>query len=118
MSPEQADPPDDGGLLAFAIRDIDANLREHQRREADESEWKRLAYVDSLTGLFNRRHFDTQLAARVGRETGRGDSDRVPLLLADVDYFKSYNDRYGHQADHHRLHPVALRIFQAPPTPV
>ena len=41
-------------LLAYTITDIDATLREQQRREADETELKRLAYVDSLTGLFNR----------------------------------------------------------------
>ena len=44
--------------------DVDATTREQQRREADETEVKRLANVDSLTGLFNRRHFDAQLTAR------------------------------------------------------
>ena len=88
-------------------------MREQQRREADEEKLKRLPNVDSLTGLFNRRHFDAQLAARVGRETDRRDSDRIALLLADLDYFKSYNDRYGHQAGDECLKAVALCIFQA-----
>jgi len=51
--------------------------------------------------LFNRRHFDAELSAR----TEKKDSQRIEpfgLLLIDVDYFKNYNDRYGHQAGEHR----------------
>ncbi len=50
--------------------------------------------TDPLTGLANRRHFDTYL----GQEWGRLQRTKLPLavLMCDVDYFKKYNDGYGH----------------------
>ena len=55
-----------------------------------------LSLTDGLTGLANRRHFDEVLA----REVDRARRDRKPmsLLMLDVDWFKSYNDEYGHPA--------------------
>lgn len=55
---------------------------------------ERLAIVDALTGLANRRRFDESLAA----EWHRAMRDRAPLslLLIDADHFKLYNDTYGH----------------------
>jgi diguanylate cyclase (GGDEF)-like protein len=53
-----------------------------------------LAATDGLTGLFNRRYFDSAFA----RELARCDrsSSGLALLLADIDHFKSFNDTYGH----------------------
>ncbi len=53
-----------------------------------------LAATDGLTGLFNRRYFDSAFA----RELSRCDrsSSSLALLIADVDHFKSFNDTYGH----------------------
>ena len=53
-----------------------------------------LAATDGLTGLFNRRYFDSAFA----RELARCDrsSSSLGLLLADIDHFKSFNDTYGH----------------------
>lgn len=54
-----------------------------------------LAITDELTGLFNRRHFNTlfpQELARAEREM-----KIIALMIIDVDYFKAYNDNYGHQ---------------------
>ncbi len=53
-----------------------------------------LAATDGLTGLFNRRYFDSALA----RELARCDrsSSSLALLVADIDHFKSFNDTYGH----------------------
>jgi diguanylate cyclase (GGDEF)-like protein len=53
-----------------------------------------LAATDGLTGLFNRRYFDSAFA----RELARCDrsSSSLALLLADIDHFKSFNDTYGH----------------------
>lgn len=55
----------------------------------------RLAAADGLTGLANRRRFDQ----RLHEEWQRAQRDRSPLslLMVDVDYFKLYNDHYGHQ---------------------
>ena len=55
-----------------------------------------LAHLDGLTGIFNRRHFDTTLR----REWGRALRDGRPLslLMLDVDLFKQFNDDHGHLA--------------------
>lgn len=54
----------------------------------------RLAHVDSLTGLYNRRAF----TARLNEEARRSNRGAVPvsLLMLDIDDFKSYNDTFGH----------------------
>lgn len=53
-----------------------------------------LAITDELTKLYNARHFHTQLKAEVGRAARYFHS--LALLLFDIDYFKKYNDTYGH----------------------
>ena len=55
-----------------------------------------MATTDGLTGLLNRRAFDTALTEELGR-TARNHSP-ISLVLLDVDRFKAYNDGYGHQA--------------------
>jgi len=57
---------------------------------------QRLAVTDSLTELFNARHFHEQLELEVDRSNRYGHP--VSLLLMDVDNFKQYNDRFGHLA--------------------
>ncbi|HPR08252.1 MAG TPA: diguanylate cyclase [Denitromonas sp.] len=68
-------------------------------------ELKRLTSVDGLTGIANRRCFDESIA----REWQRSRRNRLPLsmLMLDVDFFKQYNDRYGHQTGDECLKAVA-----------
>jgi diguanylate cyclase (GGDEF)-like protein len=71
-------------------------------------ERKRLAEVashDGLTGLLNRAAFDVQVA-RVWDQATR-DQQSVAVLMLDIDHFKSFNDRYGHQAGDQALRDVA-----------
>jgi diguanylate cyclase (GGDEF)-like protein/PAS domain S-box-containing protein len=56
---------------------------------------EKLATTDSLTGLANRRRFDDHFTAEVARAARSGEP--LTLILCDVDFFKAYNDRYGHQ---------------------
>jgi diguanylate cyclase (GGDEF)-like protein len=67
-----------------------------------------LAQNDSLTGLKNRRTFDESLARlwRQAVEHGRS----LAVLMIDVDHFKTYNDRYGHQAGDQTLRRVAQTL--------
>jgi diguanylate cyclase (GGDEF)-like protein len=53
-----------------------------------------LAATDALTGLFNRRYFETALSRELAR--AERTSSRVSLLVLDIDHFKSFNDTYGH----------------------
>lgn len=56
---------------------------------------KRLALFDQLTGLANRRHFDQTLSQQFA--LARRDRSPLSLIICDIDYFKLYNDSYGHQ---------------------
>jgi diguanylate cyclase (GGDEF)-like protein len=54
----------------------------------------RLAYEDALTGLSNRRHFDSELERAMKRVAVS--TEPLALLMCDIDAFKHYNDAYGH----------------------
>ncbi len=58
-------------------------------------ELKRISITDSLTGLLNRRYFHERLLEEVERT--RRHQLPVSLIMMDLDDFKSFNDRYGHQ---------------------
>jgi diguanylate cyclase (GGDEF)-like protein len=74
-------------------------------------ETRRLAITDSLTGLFNRRHFNQQLEENVGR-AARYD-EPLALLFLDVDHFKSVNDKFGHQAGDRCLQAMARTLRES-----
>lgn len=57
---------------------------------------ERLATTDSLTGLYNHRHFQERLSAEFKRMERTGQD--VSFLLVDIDFFKKVNDTYGHPA--------------------
>lgn len=80
---------------------------EHTLRDFAESV-SRLAATDSLTGLANRRAFDTAMQ----REWRRAARNRSPvaLLMLDADCFKLYNDRYGHAEGDRVLRAIACAL--------
>ncbi|WP_337881009.1 diguanylate cyclase [Rheinheimera sp.] len=71
---------------------------------------EKLMRSDALTGLFNRRHFDEYIET----EWKRAAREQTPLslLMIDVDYFKHYNDTFGHVAGDVTLQKIA-QIIQA-----
>jgi diguanylate cyclase (GGDEF)-like protein len=64
--------------------------------EAVNQQLAELAITDGLTGLANRRRFDEVFAAECAR--ARRNGQPLAILMIDLDWFKSYNDHYGHQA--------------------
>jgi two-component system cell cycle response regulator len=73
-------------------------------------QFEQLAFRDALTGIYNRRYFDNQLAVELQR------LQRFPacvsLALLDIDHFKSINDTYGHPVGDQVLKGLA-KLFQA-----
>ena len=82
--------------------------RARVKLEEQNEELQVLADSDGLTGMANRRHFETTLSAE--RERARRNGQPCSLILLDVDHFKKYNDRYGHVAGDECLRLVARAI--------
>ena len=94
-------------LIAFigyrVVRQIDLRVKSEARLVEARNELElinetlaRLANQDGLTGLANRRHFDHSLNAEFSR--AQREDSALGLILLDVDFFKQYNDIYGHVA--------------------
>lgn len=87
---------------------VRARVKTHLTLKQRTDELHRLASVDSLTGIANRRAFDAALDLewrRVSRSKAA-----LSLLLVDVDCFKRFNDHYGHQAGDDCLRAVASAL--------
>ena len=69
--------------------------------------------TDALTGLYNRRAFDLQLAEHLQRAEENATALPLSLLLIDVDHFKAYNDAYGHQAGDAALQEISRLLLQS-----
>jgi diguanylate cyclase (GGDEF)-like protein len=74
-----------------------------------------VAERDGLTGLYNRRLFDDHIR-RIWRQSRR-DGEALGVVLVDIDYFKIYNDLYGHQAGDDCLKRVANSIARCAQRP-
>ncbi len=101
------------GAVDFIAKPINpqivrARVRTHLMLKFQADLLRQLAQRDGLTGVYNRRHFDACLEA----ECRRAARSRQPLslLMIDVDDFKRYNDRYGHQAGDDVLRQVAQAL--------
>lgn len=78
----------------FSIPVVRARVQTHVELKRQREILENLSSVDGLTGISNRRHFDEfmdrhwRIAMRI--------SEQVSLIMIDIDYFKQYNDTYGH----------------------
>jgi two-component system, cell cycle response regulator len=81
------------------------------RLQSANQQLQKLAILDGLTGVANRRYFDLVLDKewhRLARE-----KQPLSLILCDIDYFKAYNDTYGHQQGDRCLQKVAQVLQQS-----
>ena len=95
---------DDRGDFAGAV-EMFTDISPRQALAQQLEEMKRLALIDPLTGLPNRRHLEAQLHSRLEelRRSGAG----FGLLFVDIDHFKMVNDRFGHDTGDRVLTTVA-----------
>ena len=103
----------DVGAVDFISKPINpkivrARVKTHVTLKAQSDLLRSWAYMDGLTGVHNRRYFDEQLAAEWGRAVRN--KAALSIVMLDVDFFKRYNDHYGHQAGDDCLRLVASAI--------
>lgn len=72
---------------------------------------QKMADTDALTGIANRRTFESVLEKELSRAARKG--EQVTLMMLDVDHFKSFNDNHGHQAGDEVLQLVARTLAGA-----
>ncbi|MGK5683398.1 diguanylate cyclase [Actinoplanes sp. URMC 104] len=97
---------------ALLYASLEARVAERTRElAAANTKLEELSSTDALTGLANRRRFEQGLSAHHDRlrHSGRG----YAVLMIDVDYFKKYNDRFGHQAGDECLRKVGAALSGA-----
>ncbi|MCI4568460.1 sensor domain-containing diguanylate cyclase [Lysobacter sp. CFH 32150] len=95
--------------IIYAGRDISRRVAAEQALEASRLELEKLARVDTLTGLANRRQFDERLSLALLRLRRHGLP--VALMYLDVDHFKRINDNFGHAAGDAVLRTFAQRLL-------
>ena len=98
LSPIRESGTGDVDRLLITIQDV-------TERAVLEHELRNLTLRDELTGIYNRRHFDTRMREEVSRHKRYGHP--MSLILFDLDFFKEVNDCYGHQAGDVVLKKVA-----------
>ena len=103
---------DELGRLAHTFDRLMAHIEKNTSElTAANAELERLSYLDGLTRISNRRLFDGRLETEWKRLTRRDESS-LALIMIDIDFFKSYNDRYGHLAGDDCLRQVSAAIAQ------
>ncbi|HWP25411.1 MAG TPA: PleD family two-component system response regulator [Xanthobacteraceae bacterium] len=100
-------PVDKNELLA-RVRTQVRKKRYAERLRENVQQSIEMAITDSLTGLYNRYYMERHLAALVEQATARGKP--LTVIMLDIDYFKSINDSYGHDAGDDVLRQLATRV--------
>ena len=90
------DGADDFISKPFNVAVVRARVRSQLTIKRQADAMRELSMTDGLTGVANRRHFNDRLDAEWHRCARAGMP--LSLIMIDIDHFKLYNDRYGHQA--------------------
>jgi diguanylate cyclase (GGDEF)-like protein len=90
---------------------VRARVRTQLTLKSQSDLMRRLVFLDGLTGVFNRRYLDQQLPIEVAR-TVRNQTP-LALIMLDVDFFKRFNDCYGHQCGDDCLRTVATSVRES-----
>ena len=87
---------------------VRARVKTHLTLKLQSDVMRKLVFLDGLTGVYNRRYFDQQLVMEMARAV-RSQS-ALSLIMLDVDFFKRFNDYYGHQAGDDCLRQIASTL--------
>jgi diguanylate cyclase (GGDEF)-like protein len=103
----------DAGAVDFITKPVNprivrARVKTHLTLKTQSDLLRQWVYTDGLTGVRNRRYFDERLAEEWGR--ARRDKSDLGVLMLDVDFFKRFNDLYGHQAGDECLRRIAVAL--------
>ena len=90
---------------------VRARVKTHLMLKAQSDLLRQWVYIDGLTEVRNRRYFEERLVTEWGRAARNG--SELSVLMIDVDFFKRYNDHYGHQAGDECLRRVAQALGAA-----
>ena len=94
---------------------IHARVKTHIELKRNRDLFESLSFLDGLTGIANRRRFDNYID--MSWVNCQSKNDPLSLIIIDIDFFKQYNDNYGHPAGDAALQKVAqglARILQRP----
>jgi diguanylate cyclase (GGDEF)-like protein len=91
-------------LVFFAVR----SLRQNAELSKTKRELEKISLTDALTGLANRRHFDLYLEQEWSRALRQ--KQPISMVMLDIDYFKAFNDAYGHPLGDQCLTQVAQAL--------
>jgi len=92
----------------FCIPIVKARVKTHITLKIKSDILESLTCIDSLTNIFNRRRFDESLKQEWGKAMRF--QETVSIILIDIDFFKKYNDNYGHPAGDDCLAKVAKSL--------
>ena len=97
-------------VLEAKLKAMQRIVTMQQELQEKNSRLEQLSFLDGLTQIYNRRGFDRAIKSEWKRM--RRDNNELTLLMMDVDFFKKYNDHYGHQAGDDCLKTVASTLEQ------
>ena len=95
----------------FRLEELEAKIRRAIIERDIRRELNRLSITDSLTGLYNQRHFYDRLKEEVAR--ARRQKRPLSIIVMDLNAFKAYNDTYGHMAGDELLKKVGKIISKS-----
>jgi diguanylate cyclase (GGDEF)-like protein/PAS domain S-box-containing protein len=101
---------DEEGRIIGGIEMFNTSVHSDEEQKRIQ-ELERLAYLDELTGIPNRRYFITTLQRKLVEWEHFG--SRSAVFMADIDHFKHFNDTYGHEIGDHVLKMVAATLTKS-----
>ena len=92
-------------IILLAMEDITERKQLEKVLEKCNQKFEKMSATDGLTQIANRRHFDEALAHEYSRHARSG--AELSLIMLDIDYFKAFNDNYGHICGDECLRQIA-----------